>query len=282
MNYSYDVITDRDLENINTSDLSNYKIMILHVHPEYWSINQLKNLNILHRNNLNIMYLGANGIYWKTTWNSDQMEVRKDFKNHLDGTAGGYIKNLKLIDISNGEDILKVYYNYNYAEVNTNIINNSYRVVSPLNKLFYNLDLSNGSFGVKNLNGLLVNSGTAKWEVDGVFQQEYEKYIIATTKDGFCDMIWKGIENDGKGKVFSASTITYTGSLLVDNNIALLTTNVINDMLLNIVKIYKPTIINTSSNFVAYTDKQSYYANETVNIYSHVKADIDFPSTINF
>ena len=131
-----------------------------------------------------------------------------------------------------------------------------YIITDSSHGLFDNLDISNNQFGFNNLNSKSLQSGAAGWEVDCVQKSENSKYIIAKSNDNFCNMIWK--DNDdgksspsglqpsasgkssplglqpsasGRSKVFSTGSITYTGSLFVDDNIYKLTTNVINNML---------------------------------------------------
>ena len=239
LNLDFDVITDFDMDALSYNDISNYKLFMMHVHPEFWSINQINLLDEMNKNNINIMYLGGNGIYWKYTMINSQMEVRKDRKFHLDGSKGGQIKELKLKIY--GEDIVKIYYKKMYST--SFQFNFPYIITNSSHGLFDNLDISNNQFGFNNLNSKTLQSGAAGWEVDCVQKSENSKYIIAKSNDNFCNMIWKD-NDDGKSspsglqpsasggsKVFSTGSITYTGSLFVDDNIYKLTTNVINNML---------------------------------------------------
>ena len=226
LNLDFDVITDFDMDALSYNDISNYKLFMMHVHPEFWSINQINLLDEMNKNNINIMYLGGNGIYWKYTMINSQMEVRKDRKFHLDGSKGGQIKELKLKIY--GEDIVKIYYKKMYST--SFQFNFPYIITNSSHGLFDNLDISNNQFGFNNLNSKTLQSGAAGWEVDCVQKSENSKYIIAKSNDNFCNMIWKD-NDDGRSKVFSTGSITYTGSLFVDDNIYKLTTNVINNML---------------------------------------------------
>lgn len=235
LNYSFDVITDRDLAEYNNRRFLKYKILFLHVHPEYWTFDALKNLNFMHKHNTNIIYLGGNSIYWMSSFNGNQMEVRKNGDYHLNGFKGGLMNSLNFGDeILVGRKLLKVNYKNNYTDISTTIINNSFYPINIDHKLFNQpnkIILHNGSFGHKNLNSNNINSGVARWEVDFPDNKLWEKYIIATTKDKLCAMMFKDKENDGYGKVFCACSITFTGSLLVDENIKMLLVNVIIEML---------------------------------------------------
>jgi len=226
-NLEFDVITDFDMDKLTYNDISNYKIFIMHVHPEYWSLNQINLLDDMNKNNINIMYMGGNGLYWKYTiiYKYGQMEVRKDRKYHVDGSKGGQMNELGL-KVS-GEDIVKVYYKKMY---DTSVLFNfPYNITQPKHFLFNGVDISGNQIGFKNLNSKTINSGPAGWEVDCVQKSENIKYIIGKTFDNLCNMIYKGY--DGRSKLFSTGSITYTGSLFVDDNINKLTRNVIIDML---------------------------------------------------
>lgn len=205
-NISYDIINDMDMDLINYNDISKCKIFILHVHPEYWSANQLDLLRKLNFNGTGIMYLGGNGIYWKTLWTGKQMYVNK--------TKGFF----------SGEEITKVFYSHQYDT--SKQFNFPYKIFGIRSELFANLDLSNNYFGFQNLNSTNINSGSAGFETDIVISTNYQKYIIAKTDDNFCHMIWKP-QDSNSGAVFSSSSLTFTGSLLVDTNISKLVINVI-------------------------------------------------------
>jgi hypothetical protein len=221
---TFDVITDQDMELLKPNDLSGYSIFMMHVHPEYWSEAQLSVLNLMKRMGIGLMYLAGNGIYWKCTWIGNQMEVRKDRKKHLDGTPGGQFGELRFSDISNGKDIIKIYYSKMYSmDLNPPT---PYKLFNPPEWMIQNVDISGGFIGFKNLNSRTLNSGSAGWEVDKVFNKSDLKYIIGSSPDGLSNIIW--VDRDGLvGPVFAVGSIIYTGSLAVDSGIARLTLNVI-------------------------------------------------------
>lgn len=227
----FDVLTDQDMEQFDIHKFK-YKIFMMHVHPEYWSIKQLRVLNQITKAKVGIIYLAGNGIYWKCTWIDNQMEVRKDRKLHLDGTKGAQFKELKFNDISNGEEIIKIYYSKMY-NMNTNPPV-PYKLTNfptwLLQGLDQNLDISRGYIGFRNLNSRAVVSGTSGWEVDNVQIMSNSKYIIGSSNDKLGQIIWKDIDSFG-GAVFAAGSIIYTGSLFVDSAIAKMTTNLMNKML---------------------------------------------------
>lgn len=228
LGYEFDVITDQDMELLDLTKQSGYSIFMMHVHPEYWSVKQLDVLNQITKAGIGIMYLAGNGIYWKCTWVGNQMEVRKDRKLHLDRTKGGQYGELKFTDISNGQDIVKIYYSKMYSmDLNPPV---PYKLTNPPGWLIQDIDLSGEYVGFKNLNSRSLDSGTSGWEVDNVQIPSNTKYIIGSSNDKLGQMIWKDLDESG-GAVFSAGSIIYTGSLAIDPSIAKITTNVINKML---------------------------------------------------
>ncbi len=222
LNRPFDVITDQDMDKITISQISKYKIFIIHVHPEYWSQKQIDLIEQINKAKIGIMYIGGNGLYWKCTWNGNQMEVRKDRKIHLDGTQGGQWGELG----SPGEKIVKVYYSKMYP---TNIqFGFPYQAINPIHPLLIGLVDSSGNIGFKNLNSKSINYGPAGWEVDNIQIPSNIQYLIARSPDNLSNMIWKPI--DTTGAVFSAGSIIYTGSLFVDFGIYQLTKRVIDLM----------------------------------------------------
>ncbi len=219
---SFDVITDQDMDKLTIWEISNYKMFIAHVHPEYWSGKQLNLLDQINKAKIGIIYIGGNGLYWKCTWVGNQMEVRKDRKKHLDGSPGGQWGELG----SPGEQIVKVYYSKMYP---TNVqFGFPYIVTNPTHPLLVGLVDLSGYIGFKNLNAKSINTGPAGWEVDNIQITSNRKYLIAKSPDNLSNMIWKDL--DTTGPVFSAGSIIYTGSLFVDSGIYQLTKRVIDLM----------------------------------------------------
>ena len=228
----FDVITDQDMEQLGESDLSGYSIFMMHVHPEYWSVKQLQVLNQINQMGMGIIYLAGNGIYWKCTWDGNQMEVRKDRKFHLDGTKGGQFKELEFSQMLNGYQIIKIYYSKMYSMALNPPV--PYKLANPPSCLVQGLTSDNGlvnnQIGFKNLNSFVLISGTSGWEVDKVTSLTDIKYIVGSSPDGLGNIVWVDKTNTA-GAVFAAGSIIYTGSLAVDPGISRLTLNVINRML---------------------------------------------------
>ena len=81
-NINYDVITDMDLHTVSNLDISNYcryKIMVLQIHPEYWSEMMIFNYNLIYNNKkTNLIYMGGNAIYWKILINLETNQIERD------------------------------------------------------------------------------------------------------------------------------------------------------------------------------------------------------------
>ena len=218
----YDLINDIDLNN-NEGVNENYKLFIIHSHPEYWTENALINLNKMTQDGTNLAYFGGNGFYWKTTYNNNVMEVRKDGSNHdQDNKKGGLWIDLQLPNsYLNGPELFGVWFNKSKFNKIT---------LWPFNKTKNNYLLDNieDEFGDDSLSSVKDDDGgLSGWEVDDVistYNKKYENNIIASAKNG-ADMLY--IEEDNY-KIFSGSTILWTSGLLVDDNIKKLTLNVIN------------------------------------------------------
>jgi hypothetical protein len=234
----YDIINDLDL-NSDNNILRNYKILIIHTHPEYWTKNMMVGLNKFRNNGGKIMYLGGNGLYWKVTYdeNTKIMENRKDNSIHSqDGLFGGLWKIIgnQLLPHDTTNDLIGSDY-FHLVDVNNEPFGAPYRILQPNDWVFSNI--TDTLVGLNSLNAPKSNyeegtSGASGHEMDRDIQGTHTQYIIAegdNPDNNGAHMLY--FEKNG-GKIFSTGSISYTGSLLVDENISKITKNVINYMLL--------------------------------------------------
>ena len=85
----YAVASDRDIHGASYQ-FEGRDIVMLHTHPEYYTVEMLNNLEQFNIDGGHIMYLGANGLYWKVTLSEDdQIECRKDGDSHKCGEGTG-------------------------------------------------------------------------------------------------------------------------------------------------------------------------------------------------
>jgi hypothetical protein len=230
-NYSFNCITDIDLH--SNENLKDYKVIILNVHPEYWTENMRENLVSYLENGGNLMCLGANAIYWKVVYRNGVLECRKDnFPHVLNSEKGGLWQNLGLSESS----ILGSGYTRGGYDTY-----HPYKVLNKSHWIFNNTNLNNGdTFGKSIPTGFasghetdkinssspanieLIAKGTNKEAKD-------EIGLINADTNGGADMIF--FINEYNGAVFSAGSITYTGGLLIDSNISQITKNVLDSLL---------------------------------------------------
>ncbi len=79
-NFEHDTITDHDLHRERAELLGKYRVVVTGSHPEYWSAPMLDALDSYLRSGGRLMYMGGNGFYWVTTidpYRSDRIEVRR-------------------------------------------------------------------------------------------------------------------------------------------------------------------------------------------------------------
>ena len=233
-NYNYNMICDDDLHK-NPNILNNYKTFVLNCHPEYWSQEMLQGLFYYLNNGGKTMYLGGNALYWKTTINNNQIEVRKDSSFHTHSAEkGGLWINLAnyIFPIPTTEKIIGHWYDSSSYDRNNYY---PYEIINSEHWIFNNITDTN--IGTDNLNCPVEQEkkGPSGWEVDKSYFDPI--YTIAKGKPPSddithnSDMIY--YENTNGGKLFSAGSLVYTGSLLVDSNISQLTKNVFEHFLKN-------------------------------------------------
>nr|WP_305112599.1 N,N-dimethylformamidase beta subunit family domain-containing protein [Shinella lacus] len=103
--FSFDVITDEDLDRDGLAALSPYDVVLTGTHPEYHTRRTMEALIAYREAGGNLMYLGGNGFYWKIGRNDDMphlIEVRRaeggmrvwasqpgEYYHQLDGDYGG-------------------------------------------------------------------------------------------------------------------------------------------------------------------------------------------------
>ncbi|MEU4377344.1 N,N-dimethylformamidase beta subunit family domain-containing protein [Pseudonocardia alni] len=75
--HRFDVITDHDLHAAGSAALDGYRVVVTGSHPEYCSAQMLDALDTYTRCGGCLMYLGGNGFYWVTSFRSGVVEVRR-------------------------------------------------------------------------------------------------------------------------------------------------------------------------------------------------------------
>ncbi|NQY66764.1 MAG: hypothetical protein HRT72_03455 [Flavobacteriales bacterium] len=222
--YHFDLFADIDFHT-NYSLFENYDVILISTHSEYWSLEMMNNLERFLASGKNVMYLSGNGLYWKTVVAYDRLEVRKDYTNHTyDEGAGGRWRDVELPEAA------LIGLEYTSAGFGTWA---PFEVLNESHWIFKNTNLKNGDlFGEDGING----GGASGWETDKInpnLSPSNLDHIAKGTNpgDGGADMIY--FETQNGGKVFSAGSISYGGSLIIDPIVSQITKNVVDSFISN-------------------------------------------------
>ncbi|HEY6981999.1 N,N-dimethylformamidase beta subunit family domain-containing protein [Reyranella sp.] len=266
MGIAFDVVTDHDLDREGEGLLAPYKVVLTGSHPEYHTERTLDGLQRYADGGGRLMYLGGNGFYWRVALSEKvpgALEVRRteggirtwaaeagEYHHALDGAYGGLWRR--------SDRPPNLLCGVGFSSQGT-FIGSSYRraPASRDGRHAWMFDgVKNDPFGGFGLSG----GGAAGFEIDRFDPQlggppntvvlasseghERKDYVVVheerlgftTTISGQtleqlirADMVY--IEKPAGGAVFSVGSITYCGSLPVndfDNDISRLTFNVVN------------------------------------------------------
>ena len=78
--FTYDCITDEDLNNEGYEALAPYRVFMTSTHHEYWSKQMWDGLDAFKKNGGRLIYMGANAFYWRVAFHPRKpgiMEVRR-------------------------------------------------------------------------------------------------------------------------------------------------------------------------------------------------------------
>lgn len=206
-NYAFDVIADQDLHD-GSIDLNDYQTIVLNVHPEYWTQQMRDRLEAFQNNGGNIINLGANCIYWKTAVVDRRMEKLVERNSFfIEGNSvGGLWRNNGFPE----SEMLGV--EYDRRGYNTYY---PYATKNASHWIFNGTGLSNEDlFGDESLNG----GGASGHETDKMTLNSPPNTIFlakgTNPESGGATMCY--YQHIAGGHVFSAGSITFTGSLTED------------------------------------------------------------------
>ena len=235
----YDYYSESQLH-FGELDLDAYKILILSVHPEYWSRTMYERVKEwVYKRGGRLMYLGGNGLNCEVEF-IDESTLK--INTHLAGAGN----ELGMAD-PDGPDIYfesRMHRRLKESEANllgvvtthTGIMTAApYKVIDASHWVFNGTDLSNGDlFGEENLQER-ISGGASGHETDKMSPSSPANTVLlakgTNPDDGGSEMVY--YETDSGGGVFSAGSITYGASILVDENISRITSNVIEQFLEN-------------------------------------------------
>lgn len=239
---NYDLYSDMSLHRTNEfeSYLSKYKIIIINTHSEYWSYDMINNLKRFIDNGGHVLSLSGNTIYKEVEFIDDNTLI-------LDGA---YFRYQNFYE----ETILGVAHDLRGFSTWA-----PYEVCQSNHWAFKGTNLNPGDlFGTKGMNVSPDEvPGASGWETDKISPYSFSDATLlarGTNPEGIGlnmvihnPKIPKWIENligrkgggadivifkrPNSGYVFSVGSISYGGSLLVDENISIITKNVINKFL---------------------------------------------------
>ena len=235
--FAYDYYSEWQLHN-GDLDLDAYKILIISVHPEYWSRQMYQRVkDWVQQRGGKLMYLGGNGLNCEVEFLS---EDRMRFKTHLAPATGG---GLGMPDPNNPEIYLESRMHRTLeSEANllgvvcteTGIMTAApYRAINTDHWIFAGSGLRNGDlFGEKSLQER-VNGGASGHETDKMSPHSPPGTVLlakgTNIDDGGAEIVYYETTspNGQQGAVFSVGSITYVPCLLVDDAISRITSNVI-------------------------------------------------------
>jgi hypothetical protein len=216
--FGYDLYSDSDLHSQEEfgNILSKYKIIIISTHNEYWTYDMINHLREFTKNGGNVLSLSGNTMYKEVEFPGQNLIVLDGaFFRHQD------------FDVESILGTAHDLYGFNTWE--------PYKAVKSNHWVFNGTNLKDGDlFGDDGLNvSSDEKSGASGWETDKIYPNSPKSITLLAkginSRGGGADMTIYNVP--GGGSVFSAGSITYGGSLLVDKHISQITENVLNKFL---------------------------------------------------
>jgi N,N-dimethylformamidase len=220
--YPYDFYSEHQLHS-GALDLDAYRVLILNVHPEYWSRRMYERVkDWVYRRGGRLMYLGGNGLNCEVEF-LDEATMR--CKTHR---AGNYESRFHRT-VESEANLLGVVYSESGVMTAA-----PYRVVNPAHWAFEGTGLRAGDlFGTRSLHER-IHGGASGHETDKISPSSPTQTTLLAKginpDDGGAEMVYYDVE-DSRGAVFSAGSITYPSCLLVDEHISRITANVLGRLL---------------------------------------------------
>jgi hypothetical protein len=231
--FAYDYYSEWQLHN-GDLNLDAYKILVLSVHPEYWSRQMYQRVKEwVHQRGGKLMYLGGNGLNCEVEFLSEDL---MRFKTYLAPTTGGALG----MPDPNNPDVYLESRMHRTLESEANLLGvvctetgimtaAPYRAVNVDHWIFAGAGLRNGDlFGEKSLQER-VHGGASGHETDKMSPHSPPGTVLLAKginrDEGGAEMVY--YETASQGAVFSVGSITYVPCLLVDDAISRITSNVI-------------------------------------------------------
>ena len=235
--FDYDYYSEWQLHQ-GDLDLSDYQVLVLSVHPEYWSRRMYERVkHWVHNEGGKLAYLGGNGLNCEVEF-LDEKRLR--FKTYLAPSKGGA---LGMPDPNNPDHYLESRM-HRTVESEANLLGvvctesgimtaAPYCVVKSDHWAFKGTGLRQGdTFGAASLQER-IHGGASGHETDKTSPHSPpETVCLAKGQNpdaGGAEIVY--YEKPTGGAVFSTGSITYVASLLVDSNVSKITSNVLHRFL---------------------------------------------------
>jgi N,N-dimethylformamidase len=231
--FGYDFYADYQLH-AGDLDLDAYRILIISTHPEYWSRAMYERVKEwVYRRGGRLMYLGGNGLNCEIEFLDD---ATMRFKTHLSSGGG----ELGMADPNNPGAYLESRFHRSVeSEANlTGVVTTHagimtaapYQVRDAGHWIFAGTGLHAGDlFGTESQHERC-HGGASGHETDKMTASSPPNTVLlakgTNPDEGGAEMVYYDVP-EGGGAVFSAGSITYPSSLLVDAQISRITSNVI-------------------------------------------------------
>ena len=228
--YSYDLYSEYQLHD-GTLDLDAYQVLILSVHPEYWSCKMYERVKtwVFDRGG-KLIYLGGNGLNCEVEFLEDgSMKCRTQVPGTGEAMSGA----------GGVEDFCESRFHRTYESearllgvvcTDAGIMTAApYQVLDATHWAFAGTELRNGDlFGKESLHER-IHGGASGHETDKRSPSSPSQAVLLAKglnpEEGGAEMVT--YETGGGGAVFSAGSITYPAGLLVDATLSRITRNVL-------------------------------------------------------
>jgi len=220
----YDYFAETQLH-FGQLDLDAYRVLVISTHPEYWSREMFDRVKrwVFERGG-RLVYLGGNGLNCDVEFLDEQTCIyRNDNERRLRGNDAPYESRFHLRNESEASLLGVVY------DARGIMTSAPYRVVDPGHWVFEGTGLAEGSiFGERSLHER-VPGGASGHETDKISKSSPPGTRVLAKglnpDGGGADL--SIIESAGQGAVFSAGSITWVSSILVDDAVSRITRNVL-------------------------------------------------------
>jgi N,N-dimethylformamidase len=223
--FSYDYYAETQLHD-GTLDLSAYKVLVIAVHPEYWSKTMYDRVKRwVFQEGGKLVYLGGNGLNCEVTLhdNSSMTVHNTNITSLWAAGMGGHDSRMAVRHESEAS-LLGVTFTPSGAMTGA-----PYQALDPEHWIFEGTNLSNGDlFGQSSLH-CRCPGGASGHETDKrTTSSPKNTHLLAqgmNPDDGGAEMVI--FDTPSKGQVFSVGSINYVASLPVDAVISRITANVL-------------------------------------------------------